>query len=124
MNPLHYPDLERCKKLTEIGFPKTEYAYQNSALHCRLIDDNWDIRINKTPYYNDPNWITVAYCPSIAEMLDVIPMEINWLWFEIEKLTTTYTVRYIDSWRNFSDTLPNALADLIIWLHENKYINF
>ena len=23
-----------------------------------------------------------------------------------------------------SDTLPNALADLIFWLHENNYIKF
>ena len=30
MHPLHYPDIERCKKLTEIGFPETEkYWYCN-----------------------------------------------------------------------------------------------
>ena len=26
----------------------------------------------------------------------------------------------ISSW----DTLPNALAEMILWLHENKYISF
>ena len=27
MNPLHYPSLEFCRKLTEAGFPETELEY-------------------------------------------------------------------------------------------------
>jgi hypothetical protein len=34
MNPSHYPDLERCKKLTELGFPDTEAEWH------LLIEEN------------------------------------------------------------------------------------
>ena len=56
MKPLHYPDIDRCKKLTEIGFPETEKD---------------------------------VCCPSVMEMLDVIPHTVPQYFVEITKLYDT-----------------------------------
>jgi hypothetical protein len=47
MNNLHYPDFERCKKLTEIGFPDTVLTIDRAG--------------------------QLALLPSVMELLDVIP---------------------------------------------------
>lgn len=133
MNTLHYPSLELCKKLTEISFPKTE----------NYIDDKWYISDFKETYV----------CPSVMEMLDVIPENL----FLKEKKTDEFYpyyplyITYSDSGKKveyrsivysyrdsvkmdcmlqnhclvkFEDKLPNALAEMVLWLNENKYISF
>lgn len=90
--------------------------------------------------------------PSVSEMLDVIPEFINYetdyqkngeektvkrkCRIEITKLDLWYVVKIRDedfaepkdwngwNWKTFWWTLPNALADLIIWLVENNYLTF
>ena len=120
MNTSHYPSLELCKKLTEIGFPDTEFI---------IWEYNWRTKIWWNAETND-----IFFCPSIMEMLDVMP---EWLFiYRLKKAKTwnyklwrAYTVSTINckdisnnktSW----DTLPNALAEMILWLHENKHITF
>ena len=51
MNPLHYPSIELCKKLTEAGFPETEYK--------------------PTQYLNSE--FNEYVCPSVMELLDEMP---------------------------------------------------
>ncbi len=115
MNNSHYPDLERCKKLTEVGFPETD----------KEMTKNWDIVLENTMMR------PVCLCPSVMEMLDIIPnpIEIDWnkSFLSFCKTCATY------SWYEYEDEnmlfeayqpLPNALADMILWLHENKHITF
>lgn len=100
-NPLHYPDLERCKKLKEIWYP---------------------LREAESPF---ANWER----PSVMEMLDVIPEEINEysLWIR-KQYNWDYDVCFSDpmgdEMYDWFWTLPNALADLILWLVENGYLTF
>lgn len=114
MNPLHYPDLERCKKLTEIGFPETELFYSRWANKARV-----EYFINREEYSKrDDRFL----CPSVMEMLDVIGLHVI-----ITKKDNHAMVTVEIPWMkpvHFVDTLPNALADLTIWLHENKYLKF
>lgn len=63
------------------------------------------------------------------EMLDVIPTadiskDENWcsVWVTECDNGNPNDKKYFE--REFEWTLPNALADLILWLHENKYITF
>lgn len=130
MNPLHYPDLERCKKLTEIGFPETDLFYSRWANKARV-----EYYINRKEYGNKEDRFL---CPSVMEMLDVIPCTI--VYKKHEKKETRYfrlEKENADEWEaKYNDvfhqtctermkwTLPNALADLIFWLVENKYLKF
>jgi len=70
-------------------------------------------------------------CPSVMEMLDVIPKKLTL----IEEWNEKYEYGFLISKTNsgnfrvvlkveFIWTLPNALADLIIWLVENSHLNF
>lgn len=120
MNPSHYPSLELCKKLTEIGFPDTE--------NIRYEDDK------KWIWYNSPECYEWDYvCPSVMEMLDVMPMKImsdsntvnafsinGWIWPD----TWPYLVGYHQFKYTKDINLANALAEMILWLHNNKYITF
>ena len=118
MNPLHYPSLELCKKLTEIWFPDT-----------LLSNGSW--WIDSIPYSTYAKWETSrTVCPSVMEMLDVIP----W-WIETEDWVCNLVLRKERWWENwyydknwsamiFNDTLPNTLAKMILWLVEDKYLTF
>lgn len=115
MNTSHYPSLELCKKLTEIGFttandsdisfPITEMSYHNGRIIKNEYTEFWAIK----------NWFS---CPSVMEMLDVMPLgafkityALNW--------TIRHDSDFVTVWE-----LPNALAEMILWLHENNYISF
>lgn len=113
MNHSHYPSLELCKKLTAIGFPKTkEYA----------VDYHWD-------FVEDDNLV----CPSVMEMLDVMPIEIKKddIWYMLVVWWNWCVQYYPDNFNSFHIPLadfrwniPNALAEMILWLHENDFVSF
>lgn len=140
MNPIHYPSLELCKKLTEIGFPTTfQHRWENEStvIWC------WEI----------PEWFYVS--PSVMEMLDVMPKEIPYTikvsrvevpvhrnlvigkntlsgWYYCKyvygtmygRLTDNKIVQFMNTAKHINWTLPNALAEMILWLVENNYISF
>lgn len=66
MNTSHYPSLELCKKLTESGFPDTEYNY--------IQDINGDTIVITHPEYDTENFISI--CPSVMELLGEMPRRI------------------------------------------------
>ena len=76
MNANHYPSLELCKKLKEIGFPnKTMLSWCDFSMN-RAEGVNpkiTDVELG-TPRREDK---FIAVCPSVMEMLDVIPHEIH-----------------------------------------------
>ena len=120
MKTEHFPSLELCRKLTEIGFPKTEWV-------------NYDSYWNFYDCYDD-RWLSntsgAYFCPSVMEMLDVIYLPLHhqlqiekqydfndWYWYHV-----CFYNKDILKW--FQWQLPNALAEMILWLYDNKYLTF
>lgn len=140
MNPSHYPKLELCKKLTEIGFPETDLCYGETKK--AYIPEKIQIR---DWYSVDAEWsvfINIWVCPSVMEMLDEMPAFIN-VWksdhfdLKIVKQGKNFCVQYFPAQIFWTDkylpnritlvvceTLPNALAEMVLYLHESKYITF
>lgn len=110
-NKSHYPSLELCKKLTEIGFPTTFQHIWDS-----LWTVIWCLEV--------PEWMYV--CPSVMEILDVMPQSVNWWVLSIHKDPDIWICMYdkpfeqaeISSW----DTLSDAIAEMYIHLYENNYL--
>lgn len=115
--------------MTEIWFPTT---FQH------IGDSGWTV----IWCGEIPEWMFVS--PSVMEMLDVMPDHIaheedEWKGWDyawqllINKrvINIGYDVFYnrliqepFNLHKSDTDTLPNALAQMILWLHENKYITF
>ena len=80
MNSSHYPDLDRCRKLTEIGFPvdNVEKIYYRTV--GNICNPDWtktpfefSIQKRALPWEIRLSVCTEEYlCPSIMELLDVI----------------------------------------------------
>lgn len=120
-NPLHYPDLTRCQELTKLGFPRTQMSWRLFSVsepNIIFSDENTDGNIEYA-------------CPSVSEMLDVMPSSIlDWYdlciarnWPTSKYYITSYT-KWHGMYCHFLGTLPNALADLVKWLVENNYLTF
>ena len=137
MNPYHYPDLERCKKLTELGFPKTEKTWWIYSKDKFVIRTPIELELECIKTFRIWDYYPKQFiaCPSVMEMLDVIPKVFTDSDMEREELTILYHKKGIDVWYAWfdipieerminGDTLPNALADLIVWLVENGHITF
>jgi hypothetical protein len=125
MNNSHYPSIELCKKLTEIGFPRTE-MWMLDFLYER--PNQWDIfEYDFSLDCEDHEWTTYK-CPSIAELLDELPKSI----WEVHSKELTIEYIWWDAFVEYTDsryrlerkvwTLPNALAEMYIWLKENNYL--
>lgn len=128
MNTNHYPSLELCKKLTEIGFPETEHTYA----FCRWTEKDASL-VRKEEAQEWKCYTEVGKCPSVMEMLDVMPYKIE-KW-EISYYLTLFGKKVVqyqpDNFHAFTQPLldirknpPDALAEMILWLHENKHITF
>lgn len=128
MNTIHHPDQERCKKLTEIGFPDTDYSLHTNRTFSEMVE----ILPNPYKHYKGIEWVYV--CPSVMELLDVIPKTYKgWYFFEmyhnscrikrIDPNSPTWWDVMYNAWEKWQ-SLPNALCDLIFWLYDNKYITF
>lgn len=132
MKQEHYPSLELCKRLTETGFPKTHIRYfENQIIGIERVI-MWDYLLTNTDY--------LAYvCPSIAELLD----EMNWITCNIPSDYNILTDLFNDDvwiykktdfcncgsycwdWEKVTPvytSLPNALAEMWLWLKENNYL--
>ena len=141
MNTNHYPSLELCKKLTKIGFPKTQMErIQNSFFKdwISMTDKARNELFDPRCFENLCSTADVKrhyVCPSVMEMLDVIPENIpdwrdrafslwtlnmwtfGWFWAVQYGEWLWQTKHYVES----KECFPNALAEMILWLHENNY---
>lgn len=113
MNTAHYPSLELCKKLTEIGFPSTEVDMEIDW----IIEWNW-------------NWWELR-CPNTMEMIDTLPSSVVKDWepslyhLSLGKDYVKYSVLYYEDEEflvSFGWALPDSLASMYIWLHENNLL--
>jgi len=124
MNNSHYPTLELCKKIDDIEFPSTELwiisEHKAQVWKIFSIDECFEV----TNY----EW-RFEYCPSVMEMLDIIPntivcndreyyLTLDKIWWWYETIEWTYDV----IWLQDDSSLPDNIANLILWLVENKYL--
>jgi len=115
----HVPDLERCKRLMEMGFPQeTEFywATDNADAFWIVHKSSHDYMWQDTPYAAPIVTELLAeirrFLPSGENdaIVDVLVMALygDGTW-DINSMT------YVD---HHADTLPNALSDLWCWLRE------
>lgn len=107
MKTSHYPSLWLCKQISDNWFPKTEIMVESKNMAIDKID-------------------IISY-PSIWELLDNIPYFIEIFWWQRRNLIIEHhTVRYSMNSHTFkcthSNNLPNALAEMWLWLNENGYL--
>lgn len=121
----HYPSLELCKKLTANWFPKTEKCWTRSL--------KWDEESKTFPYElsSRPTPWGYYFAASVMELLDELPQSIikfqltHWLsMYKRDFWDNLWQVCYYNNWSGIyrRDTLPNALAEMWLWLKENNYL--
>lgn len=102
----HVPDLERCKRMKEMGFPQRKAKFYWVTDHA---DAAW-VEYSQSEFYN--SFDIIAAAPIATELVE-----------EIRKIDPTYSIIICVSpeWCRVgfagchfkqADTLPNALADL------------
>lgn len=69
MKTEHYPSLELCQKLTDIGFPVCDHFWQYGK-----ICNSW---------HDAMIFSEASVCPSVMEMLDVIPTTVCFMYKKI-----------------------------------------
>ena len=137
MNPLHYPSLELCKKLTEEGFPNTEKCWARSL--------KWDDTKKTFPYELSSRPTPWGYyvAASVMELLDELPCMISWenkylserypekdigyILF-MQKYYHCYRVSYFNKffwdYKHYIDSknYADSLAKMWLWLKENDLL--
>lgn len=69
-NPLHYPNKNLCKKLKEVGFPRSKLSLWDSESRSEIRERTFDLSefVSKRSRELFP-------CPDVMEMLDEFPAE-------------------------------------------------
>lgn len=137
MNTSHFPDLERCKKLTKVGFPETQMErIQNSFSKdwIWMTDKARNELFDKRCFENLCSTADVKRhyrCPSVSELLDEMPYWVilsklkpdKYGNFKIKKEYTVSTSPCGSIENHKTHWTPaNALSDMYIWLKENNYL--
>lgn len=133
INSKYYPSTELCNKLTSIWFPNTEknISHYEWSISWEQMEKN---KLTGVEYKDIETLVITWVLPSVMEMLEYVPAEIKmekfWeCYLKMQKDAVYYTTSYdydSDYWVKeiFSDTLPNAMAEMVIWLYENNFISF
>ena len=120
----HVTSLELSKKLREVGFEDRD----NKFFYIKF-SDGWEVVFGDT-YDEWKQSRDYVRCYLATELLGVMPSVISvnkeFRYLHIEKQQGMYLVNY-EYFGNIvyqasDETLPNALAKMIIWLYENKYM--
>ena len=135
MNTSHYPSLELCKKLSANSFPKTT---EEVMVYKQLSEDFWS-HIEPRYMQHTNGSTSRIVCPSVMELLDEMPGSIpDWrnrafsIWTLVMwKFWWFWWVQYwewVEEWQTkkyceSKESLPNALAEMWLWLKENKFIS-
>ncbi len=147
MNTNHYPNLELCRKLTEAGFPETQLWIFDTRkswkkYNCPYVSEYeepkfipfwnikiWESELEITDFKNNPsagyNESLPLVCPSVMELLDEIKIPIAMTkrtdWTYNISINNPY-IRVKMNGKRIEWTLPNALAEMWLWLKENNYL--
>lgn len=115
INEQHYPSFELCKKLNFLY----EWWIPSSCLWIENSDCTQHYMAKEKFYANDNDYC----CPWVMALLDLIPPSIDdyefkmwytWAWYSKEEWKYLFVSN--------ETTLPNALAETVIWLTEKKFI--
>lgn len=141
-NPLHYPSIELCKKLTKIWFPETQMErIQNSFFKdwISMTDKARNELFDPRCFENLCSTADVKrhyVCPSVMEMWDIIPTYI-WKYNRADDFykselriskddVSYYQIEECESIISFpilhNNTLPDCLAEMVIWLKNNNHL--
>lgn len=139
----HVPKLETCKKLKELGYPQDNREYDWD------FNDKWLVWSTSSEYKPCSDERVAA--PLATELLEWLPNELTFtnnnpqsmyrgIQYGFERLyiekTKLYTVTYCnytctegeldkeEYHPTVANTLPEALAQMLIYLVENKIVNF
>lgn len=124
MNTSHYPSLELCKKLKELWFWTTEKRWFIHSLENP--QEIQSVEYNSTIYSHTSKHSPVFPCPSVIELLNKIPDNIIdecrqkknlEMWKKFVAYSRNWLATKMIDW-----TLPNALAEMWLWLKENNYL--
>lgn len=120
-----YPSPDRCERLKYLKFPMNTTLFMRTDDHTRFYMGNLSEKFCERDYYP---------CPSVPEMLDLMPKKIENL---EQVLHLILTKTFLDLWScsyvkdfysknviNVNKYLANAVADCLIWLVENNFISF
>lgn len=130
MKQEYYPSLELNRKLSEIWIPHNWKIWMTKDW---MLYNNYQ----KKDIDNTCEWIEWNPVYSVMEMLDVINLKkfkYDYRSYHIKIIylnNNWYSEIYMNSdthwmldWKKFNWTLSNALAEMIIWLVEQKYLSF
>ncbi|MCD6434533.1 MAG: hypothetical protein J7L14_02895 [Candidatus Diapherotrites archaeon] len=115
------PDKKLCKKLKELGL-----EYEDEGMY-------WDGK-ELTYVWGTPS-DDLIIAPTTTELLELLPVSIETegkeLWLDIDRPDPTqWLISYYDLESNrcpitfADDSLPNACAEMLIWLGKKRYVNF
>lgn len=137
MDYREYPDVGRCRKLTELGFPKTEMAYSSTERGDEILDAGQCEFVKRAASFVGHPKPKFSVCPSVPELKSVIPEKIpireepgDFWELEIFQVDGKFVAMYV--WRDVdefimecrADSLAKALADLAIVLADKGYVVF
>ncbi len=129
----HVPKQETCKKLKELGFPQGAKFYWVKEYHVTKKDE---IELAELIYKSEleGSHIKLAAAPLATELLEWLPETIQkekeTLELQITKSFNEYWVIYArainSEYINITETgqLPEALAQMLIYLVKNKIVGF
>lgn len=121
------PDRERCEQLMAAGMPQEtlfKWVWQES-------EDRWFVCSEEDRRAWSQNQLYFA-APLVSELLERLPKRIRYKehdcrllirFQEVGNLVVGYRASY-DMWAigmSIRDTLPNALADLLLWAKKEGY---
>jgi len=114
------PSLELCKRLKELGFPQDSGGWYWVKFADR---DRWRVMYDGIIDYEQVEEVIKA--PTIRELGEWLPDEFvsgriieEYACFDIKELESK------DPFDIEADTEADARAKMLIWLVENKYVNF
>ena len=127
----HYPSLELCKRLTCRWFPETEKWEYFTDIDTYLEKPSIAELLDELPKVIEAyGWfalLSILYCYPNGEKVSIIykflsPVKIPTIytkddWTEYAKMDKNTTLHCLQE-----DTLPDALAEMWIWLKENNLL--
>lgn len=119
MKNSYYPSFDLCVELKKAWYPQQWLYWYCDGI---MYDDDDRIDLDRAV-----EWLEWVYTPDLMEILDRIPKKHIILdYTEDGEARITYQTDLTDTNEKsiVADTLPNALAEMTIWLYENNFISF
>lgn len=125
----HVPNLELSKRLKEAGFPQESDFWWVNQPNGGLRTSGYKWKLESKPRTRILQYEYIA-APLATELLERLPAEIKnggkEYWLRVGKNIPYYEIGYCDNGTCLPTTagmtLPDALAEMWLWLKENDYL--